>query len=316
MTDSPNVQFNKPYALEHVPIPSPGPYDLLLRVGVASYCHTDSMVVQGTMGTTLPCTASHEGAGTVVRTGSSISQSDFKPGDRVMAGIPHNRCQKCESCTSEALKGYRQYCPNVEGFLGVTTDGAFADYMLADARDSVKVPDGVGFEIAAPMACAGSTVYRAVLQARVKGEGGGKGGTGKEKDQETLGIVGAGGGLGHLGVKFAKAMGIRVVALDARDEGLALAKESGADVVVDARGTKEDVVKQVQDVTTGSKGVDATINLSDHETAAALSCAITKAHGTMIQIAQVSVHDNLKPLSPRIVHIFITIRAFWLTSFS
>ena len=247
------------------------------------------------MGTSLPCTASHEGAGTVVRTGPSVLKSDFRPGDRVMAAIPRNRCQRCESCTSETLKGYRQYCPNLEGHTGVTIDGAFAEYMIADARESVKVPEKVGFEYAAPMACAGSTVYRAVLQAGVKGRTG-KEGTGEE---ETLGIVGAGGGLGHLGIQFAKAMKIRVVALDARDEALALAKESGADVVVDARRPKEEVVKQVQDATTGSKGVDATINLSEHEYAAALSCAITKMHGTMVQIAQVCLYMYLHLISFR-----------------
>ena len=148
--------------------------------------------------------------------------------------------------------------------------------MIVDARESVKIPDGVDFETAAPMACAGYTVYRAILQAGIK-----SGGT------ETLAIVGAGGGLGHLGCQFARVLGIRVVGIDAKDEGLKLAKESGANIVLDARKPQEQVAKEVHDATDG-KGVDATVNLSDHEHAAALSCAITKLHGTMVQIAQVS----------------------------
>jgi propanol-preferring alcohol dehydrogenase len=83
---------------------------------------------------------------------------------------------------------------------------------------------------------------------------------------QTIAIVGAGGGLGHLGVQFAKALGLKVIAIDARDEGLALAKECGADTVVDARLGKEKVVEEVKRVTS-SQCADATLNVSDHETA-------------------------------------------------
>lgn len=142
-----------------------------------------------------------------------------------------------------------------------------------DGRESCIIPDNVSFETAAPLACAGCTVFRGILQAELK-----KG--------ETVALVGAGGGLGHLGVQFAKALGLVVVGIDARDEGLVLAKESGADVLIDARREKEKVVEQVKNVTNGM-GVDATLTLSDSEGAAALACAVTKMHGTMIQIAQV-----------------------------
>lgn len=101
-----------------------------------------------------------------------------------------------------------------------------------------------------------------------------------------LGMVGAGGGLGHLGIQFAKALGLKIVAIDARDEGLELCKQMGADLVVDARAGKEDVAKRVKDAT-GGEGCDATINLSEAKTAAATACAVTKMHNKMIQIAQV-----------------------------
>lgn len=84
---------------------------------------------------------------------------------------------------------------------------------------------------------------------------------------ESAAIVGGGGGLGHLGIQFAKALGLHVIAIDARDEALSLAKECGADIIVDARSGKEKVVEQVKKVT-GGHGADATLNVSDHESAA------------------------------------------------
>ena len=223
------------------------------------------------MGTKLPCIASHEGTGTVVATGSAVTE--FREGNRVMAGLPRNRCGHCPECVGD--ENYRQYCTNISGHVGVTLDGCFAEYVVVDGRESCRIPDKVSFETAAPLACAGVTIFRGLLQTElVKGE--------------TVALMGAGGGLGHLGCQFAKAMGFVVVGVDARDEGIALAEESGADVVIDARQGKEKVVEEVKKVTNG-KGVDATVNISDAEEAAALSCAITKMHGNMIQIAQVGI---------------------------
>lgn len=234
------------------------------------------MVQAGLMGTQLPCIASHEGTGTVVAIGTEIT--DLKKGDRVMAGLPRSRCGHCHDCLGP--EDYRQHCTNISGHIGVTQDGAFAEYVVVDGRESCVIPEKVSFETAAPLACAGCTVFRGILQTELK-----KG--------ETVALVGAGGGLGHLGCQFAKVMGLVVVGIDARDEGMALAKESGADVVVDARQEKEKVVEEVKKVTNGM-GVDATVNVSDAENAAALSCAITKMHGTVIQIAQVSPFTVLK----------------------
>jgi len=151
-------------------------------------------------------------------------------------------------------------------------DGAFADYHVADARTACKVPDDVSLIDAAPLACAGCTIYRAVIVSETK-----KG--------EWLAMVGAGGGLGHLGIQMARAQGIKVIAIDARDEALELCKKAGAEHIFDARKGKEVVVRQVKELT-GQDGADATINLSEHETAAPLACAVTKMHGNMIQISQ------------------------------
>lgn len=100
-----------------------------------------------------------------------------------------------------------------------------------------------------------------------------------------LAIVGSGGGLGHLAIQMARVKGINVIGIDAREEGIALTKEAGCEHVFDARKGKEEVVREVQALTNGL-GVEAAIIVSYHETTAALSCAVTRMHGKMVQIAQ------------------------------
>ncbi|KAI3527268.1 alcohol dehydrogenase GroES-like domain-containing protein [Colletotrichum filicis] len=273
------TSFNNPYEIQTIPVPSPtslAPHDLLVKIAVASYCHTDSMVSSGIFATSLPCTASHEGSGTVVAVGSASASAssdfNFKVGDRVMCGLPLHPCGSCFDCTS-APETFRQYCSRIEGHVGVHVDGCFAEYVKVDARSTVPIPDTVSFLSAAPLACAGRTVWRGVVQAGLK-------------EGQWLAILGSGGGLGHFGIQIAKALGLRVIGIDARDEGLELTRTSGADVVLDARKKKEDVVREAKDAANGGEGVDATLNLSDADSAAALACAVTKMHGTVVQIAQ------------------------------
>lgn len=275
------VEYNKPYQLNEVDVPSDlGPKDLLVKVAVASNCHTDGMVQAGTFGTKLPVTASHEGSGTVVAIGSEVT--DFKEGDRVMCGLPLHPCGSCHDCLGP--ENQKQYCLKLEGHVGVHVNGCFAEYVKVDSRSTTPLPNEVSFMSAAPLACAGRTVWRAVLQTGLK-------------SGEWIAFVGSGGGLGHLGIQFAKSLGLKVIGIDARDEGLELSKFYGADIVVDARNGKEDVVKEVHSVT-GGLGADSTVCLSDHQTAAGTACAVTKMHGIMVQVAQ---PDNVEVPFPEII---------------
>lgn len=175
------VEFKKPYRINTVPVPSElGPHDLLVKVAVASNCHTDSMVQNGVFGRPLPQTASHEGSGTVAAVGSEVK--DFKEGDRVMCGLPLHPCGKCGDCTGPETNN--QYCTQIEGHVGVQVDGCFAEYVKVDSRNTTLLPDEVSFLSAAPLACAGRTAWRSVLQ------------TGLEKGQWIC-FVGSGGGLGE-----------------------------------------------------------------------------------------------------------------------
>ncbi|KAH8885362.1 alcohol dehydrogenase [Thozetella sp. PMI_491] len=264
------VEFKAPYQIKTVPVPTLQPHDLLVKVAVASYCHTDSMVRNGLMpGVNPPITASHEGSGTVVAVGPAVVDSFFKVGDRVMCGLPLEPCGSCQECTGP--EKFQHYCHLTKGGVGVTADGNFADYVRIDSRFANRLPDDISFATAAPLACAGRTIWRAIDQAGLQ-------------EGQWLGIMGAGGGLGHIGIQFAKNKGLKVVGVDARDEGLALARELGADLVIDARGENQAIALFVREATGG--GVDATIALADAPGATALSAAITKMHGTVVQVGQ------------------------------
>ena len=112
-------------------------------------------------------------------------------------------------------------------------NGAMQEFLIVDSREATRIPDKMSFATAAPLSCAGMTSWRAIDQA------------GLEAGQ-WLGVVGSGGGLGHLMIQLAKrAKGLKVVGVDAREEGLALSREAGADLVVDIRNGREAVVEEV-----------------------------------------------------------------------
>ncbi|KEF60312.1 uncharacterized protein A1O9_01872 [Exophiala aquamarina CBS 119918] len=225
------------------------------------------IVIDGTLSATLPITASHEGSGFVIEVGSAVE--NFKAGDRAMSGVPLNPCGHCEDCRGP--EDQVQYCKHTTGAIGLGVDGAFSDYHVADSRTTCLIPDNVNLAEGAALACAGCTIYCAVKTSRLVSGG-------------FLAIVGAGGGLGHLGVQFARVRGIQAIGIDAQDAALGLCTTVGANYVIDAREGQETPVAKVQEIA-GASGADATLNLSAHSTATVTSCAVTRCHGTMMQVA-------------------------------
>ena len=273
------VEYNKPHKIKKIPTPqSLGKHELLIKVVAASICHSDLEYLKGGLNCALPVTGSHEGTGIVMARGSEVV--GFQINDRVLAGQTFGRCGECDIC--KGPENYRHYCPNRETMMSVERNGAWQEYLVIDAREAAKLPDEMSFMTAAPLACAGVTSWRGVVQCDLKAG-------------DWLGIVGSGGGLGHLGIQFAKAKGFKVLGIDARDEGLALSKEAGADAVLDARKGTDEVGRQAHEIADG-RGVHATINVSDARHAAATACAITRNHGKMIQIALVSTLRLLSEL--------------------
>lgn len=271
------MKFHSPHSINTIPTPDPStlrPHEILLKVAVSGLCHSDIEYLKGTFkDIMLPVTGSHEGTGVLIAKGSEVTHLNI--GDRILAGQTFGRCGDCEICNGP--ENFRHYCPNRETMMSVHRNGAFQEYLVVDGREAAVIPDGMSFATAAPLACAGMTSWRGVKQCELKAG-------------EWMGIVGSGGGLGHLAVQFAKkCFGLKVVGVDAREDGLALTKEAGADLVVDARDGKEKVVEQVHKVTDG-KGVKATLNVSDAKSAIPTSGAITRNHGVIVQVAVVSFH--------------------------
>jgi alcohol dehydrogenase, propanol-preferring len=218
-------EFKTPVTLEDVPSPAPNADELLIQVQACGVCHSDLHVADGDWPqfariTKKPLILGHEIAGRVVEKGAQVA--DFQIGDRV--GVPwiHWTCGKCEFC----LEGNENLCTQ-QKITGVTVDGGFAEFVKAPASHTVGIPDALSPVEAAPLFCAGVTVYRALKQARVSAG-------------RRLAIFGIG-GLGHLAIQIGKEFGAEVTAIDISDAKLELAKSLGA--VIRLNSTSENVVK-------------------------------------------------------------------------
>lgn len=223
--------FTQPLTLEEVEIPSPGPQEALVKVEYSGVCHTDLHAAHGDwpVKPQPPFIPGHEGAGTVVAIGADVTR--VKVGDRVGNAWLWSACGECEYCET----GWETLCPNQKNG-GYSVDGSFGQYMLVDARYAPLIPDGVELAAIAPILCAGVTVYKGLKV------------TDTEPGEWVL-ISGIG-GLGHLAVQYAVAMGRRVAAVDVDDTKLALARRHGAEVTVNA-ATSPDPAAELQSSTGG-----------------------------------------------------------------
>lgn len=205
-------EFKQPLVIQDVNQPKPEAGEVLIAVEACGVCHSDLHIVDGEW-TQLagivkkPLIPGHEIVGRVVEKGGAVHE--FQIGDRV--GVPwiHWTCGECEFC----LEGNENLCPK-QKITGVTVDGGYAEFVIAPASHALKIPDGLSSAEAAPLFCAGVTVYRALKQAKVS--------TGQR-----LAIFGIG-GLGHIAVQMGRALGMEVIAIDVSEEKLELAKSLGA----------------------------------------------------------------------------------------
>ncbi|AKC86767.1 alcohol dehydrogenase AdhP [Pseudoxanthomonas suwonensis] len=210
--------FGQPLAIEEVPVPRPGPGDLLVKIEACGVCHTDLHAAEGDwpVKPQPPFIPGHEGVGHVVAVGAAVNH--VKEGDRV--GIPwlYSACGYCEHC----LGGWETLCEAQQN-TGYSVNGGFAQYALANANYAGHLPAQVGFVEVAPILCAGVTVYKGLKVTDTK-------------PGDWVVISGIG-GLGHMAVQYARAMGLNVAAVDVDDAKLALASRLGAAVTVNALNT-------------------------------------------------------------------------------
>jgi propanol-preferring alcohol dehydrogenase len=227
-------EFGKPLAIEEVEVPRPGAGQVLVKIQACGVCHTDLHAAEGDwpVKPKPPFIPGHEGVGQVAAVGSGVSH--VKEGDRV--GVPwlHTACGHCEHC----LAGWETLCEQQQN-TGYSVNGGFAEYALADADYVGRLPDGVGFVEIAPVLCAGVTVYKGLKVTDTR--------------PGNWVVISGIGGLGHMAVQYARAMGLNVAAVDVDDAKLELARRLGATVTVNAKTT--DPVAYIKKEIGGAHGV-------------------------------------------------------------
>ena len=223
-------QFKAPLVIEEIDSPVPEPDEVLLRVEACGVCHSDLHLAEGDWSQMMkivktPLILGHEVVGRVIEKGADVH--DLQVGARVGCAWIHWSCGECEMCQ----EGNENLCAKHK-ISGATVDGGYAQFMKARASHVVEVPESLTSEEAAPLFCAGVTVFRAIKQAGVK-------------SGQRVAIFGIG-GLGHLAVQIAVAFGSEVIAVDVSEEKLGFARELGAAHAVNA--ATEKVNRLIQDL--------------------------------------------------------------------
>ncbi|MGO2081928.1 NAD(P)-dependent alcohol dehydrogenase [Glutamicibacter arilaitensis] len=240
-----------------------GPHDILIDIKFSGICHSDIHTVRGEWGPpTFPLVPGHEIAGIVAEIGSAVSK--HKIGDRVGVGCLVNSCMECENC----LAGDQQFCEQSVGTYGSTdrdgtmTQGGYATHVVVTENFALKIPEGINLDVAAPLLCAGITTF-----SPLKHWGAGPG--------KKVAVVGLG-GLGHMAVKIASAMGAEVTVLSQslkkKDDGLKLGASDYR--ATSDESTFKDLHKHYDLII---NTVSASINISDY-------LGLLRVNGTMVNV--------------------------------
>src|SRR5512140_1831494 len=227
-------KFREPLQIREVPVPSPGPGQALVQIVATGVCHTDLHAAEGDwpVKPPLPFIPGHEGAGVVVALGAGVTH--LHEGDRVGIAWLHSACGHCTFC----LSGWETLCLEQKNS-GYSVNGSFAQYAVAQADYLGRIPENLSFVDAAPILCAGVTTYKGLKETNTR-------------PGEWVVISGVG-GLGHVAIQYAKAMGLHVAAVDLGPEKMSLARRLGADLAIDAK--THDPATEIQKQIGGAQGV-------------------------------------------------------------
>lgn len=254
-----------------VKVHSPNPGEILVKITWTGLCSTDKSLLRDewarfgvNMKDGARGVAGHEGAGVVVKVGDDM-HGRWKVGDRAGIKWIASVCGYCEFCTNG--QSGELHCLNQTNS-GLTVAGTFQEYCVTDGRYASRIPEGVKDEEAGPIMCGGVTAYSACKRSEVK-------------PGQWIVIAGAGGGLGHFGVQYAKAMGMRVIAVDGGEEKGKLCEKLGAEVCIDFT-TCQDIPAQVKKITTyGAHGVVVTAATKEAYASAPM---MLRPGGTMVVV--------------------------------
>jgi propanol-preferring alcohol dehydrogenase len=227
-------KFGQPLVVKEVPVPTPGPGQALIEIFATGVCHTDLHAADGDwpIKPTPPFIPGHEGAGVVVALGPGVTH--LKEGDRVGTAWLFSACGHCDYC----LAGWETLCPEQQNS-GYSVNGSFAEYAVGQADYLGRLPKNLSFVDVAPILCAGVTTYKGLKMTEAR-------------PGEWVVITGIG-GLGHIAIQYAKAMGLHVAAVDLGPEKMALARKLGAEITIDAKN--QDPPKEIQKQIGGAHGV-------------------------------------------------------------
>lgn len=236
MTAAVMKEYGKPLSLEQVPIPEPGPGEVLVRLDACGICHTDVHYWRGEheLPVPLPRVLGHEGIGRVVKQGPQASLHAV--GARVGIGFVYDTCGFCREC----LSSHETNCRDVT-CTGVHVSGCFAQYVVLRERWATPIPDALDSIAAAPLLCGGVAAYSAVRKAAL--------------EPGDRAVIFGLGGLGLYAVQAAKLTGARVVAVDVDDAKLAAAKKLGAEITLRGDQQPEDAIQAIG-------GADACLNFA------------------------------------------------------
>ncbi len=254
--------FKQPLSLEDVAVPTPSADEVLIKIEACGVCHSDLSIAEGEWPQLKrlikkPLIPGHEVVGRVVEKGSDVHH--LQVGDRAGVAWLHWACGECELCK----EGLENLCPK-QAITGGSVDGGYAEFIKAKASHALKVPDRLTPEEAAPLFCAGITVYRAVKHANLQ-------------PGQRLAVFGIG-GLGHLAIQIAKCFGAHVIAVDIADDKLKLATQLGADQTINA--ASEDVAKTFRNM----GGAHAAIVAASSKAAYSQAFSAVRSAGTLVVV--------------------------------
>ncbi|EEH06090.1 alcohol dehydrogenase [Histoplasma capsulatum G186AR] len=281
-----------PLQYRQIPVPTPGPDEVLVNVKYSGVCHTDLHAMMGDwpLPVKMPLVGGHEGAGVVVARGALVTSVEI--GEHVGVKWLNGSCLACDFCegADEPL------CADAI-LSGYTVDGTFQQYCLAKAAHVTPIPKSVKLDEVAPILCAGVTVYKGLKESGAT-------------PGQAVAIVGAGGGLGSLAQQYAKAMGLQTIAIDTGDEKRALCEKLEARAFIDFAKTK-DLVADVKAASPDGLGPHAVLLVAAAELPFQQATAYVRSKGCIVAIGLPAKAQLKAPVFDTVVRM-ITIKGSYV----